>query len=350
MLEYVAEATSILAIIFTVGVILSLMRKDKRKGKEEADLRDPLYTISKSGQHYMITPSGKTYLTQQQNDWNRVIYRQMLGGNQIPLPIGADVRLNRFINQEQKSDNSSKKESIRNLSPKSFYYLDEGQIADLYSQISELQPKQIETEEHRDKKKGVGSDMKVIKSDYETGEESNTKKTYQIEITSAVKYNNIEEYLFDKDSVTFGIEEFQFDEKPINEFKAMCQKMKSDFKFDVPDDLQSKFVREKINGFASDKKKQISSTSGYIAIQGECQVKVAAGNGCELVYFHPLNNNLIDQSKKVSITVVCSNDCLTASGKNMFTNNNSINVVCLGKVVRWDEAKSCLVINPIGIY
>ena len=244
-----------------------------------------------------------------------------------------------------------KKKAIQKMGPKTFYYLDVTHVKDLYSQaFQELEPKRIETQESQESQKGIKADLKLIQPRYETGRGIQTKKTYEPEQTPAVMYNNVEEYLIAKAEVTFGIEDFEYDESPVNEFRSMCSQMKSKFDFNVPEELQAKFLSDKLRGFALERVRTIASSSGYVALQAEFTVSSISGNSRVLVLPHSLNSRLSEGDAKVSIAVVCDEASLLPSGASTFTEKSSVKITCFGKVVRWDESKRCLTINPISIY
>ena len=106
-----------------------------------------------------------------------------------------------------------KKLEIQKMGPKTFYYIDESQVKDLYLQIfNEPEPKRIETREKKEVKGGVSAKTPVIEPKFEKGKAEETTKIYDIEQTPALMYNKIERYLFDKDKVTFGLDEFEFEQ------------------------------------------------------------------------------------------------------------------------------------------
>jgi hypothetical protein len=244
-----------------------------------------------------------------------------------------------------------KKEAIQKIGPKTFYYIDKDQIEDLYPQVNqELEPKRIETRESKETKKNVVANLRVIKPKYERGRAEETTKIYETKQTLSMMYNRVEQYLLEKGRMTFGLEEFEFEKSSIDEFKSMCDKMRSKFEFDIPEDLQANFVADKMREFAVLRVKELAGSTGYVAIQTELSIIDIPGDAYILSLVHPLNEYLPHEDKKVRIQVTCAKECLTSSGVSTFKKDKSVKITCLGKVVSWDNEDKFLEIAPIAIY
>ena len=255
------------------------------------------------------------------------------------------------LEPERVSVAQKKKEAIQKIGPKTFYYIDKDQIEDLYPQVNqELEPKRIETRESKETKKGVVANLRVIKPKYERGRAEETTKIYETKQTLSMMYNRVEQYLLEKGRMTFGVEEFEFEKSSIDEFKSMCDKMRSKFKFDIPEDLQANFVSDKMREFALQRVKVLSGSTGYVAIQTEFSIIDIQGDAYILSFVHPLSEHLPKEDKKVRIQVTCAKECMTPSGVSTFKKDKSVKIACLGKVVSWNNEDKILEISPIAIY
>ncbi len=262
-----------------------------------------------------------------------------------------DMWMHQLRSGEGREAGAKKKDALQKMGPKTFYVLDVSQVKDLYSQVfQELQPTQIETEEIEETEKGISADFKVLAPKYERGKAVQTRKTYDVDLIPAVMYNEVEAHLIDKGLVSFGIEDFEYDESSVREFASMCTQMKAKFNFDVPEDLQEKFVVAKKHELALNRARELSDTSGYVAIQAEFTVSSVADGVCLLALTHPLNAYLSEDDAPVSIKISCDEGSLSPSGLTIFTEGNSVKITCFGKVVSWDDPGACLIITPIAIY
>ena len=244
-----------------------------------------------------------------------------------------------------------KKEAIGGMGPKTFYYLDATQVKDLYLQVSEeIQPRQIETKESRRTEGGIRARLKFVEPRLEKAKILQTKKTYEIEQTAVTMYNAVEKYLFEFGDVSFGVEDFDYDDSAIGDFRSMCMRMKERFNFEIPVDLQNKFVWDKMRGTAIETISSLSKVSGYVAVQGEFKVTSINEEGCVLRREHPCNELLGPEDMRASLEVACDRDSMTSAGASVLASGSSAKITSVGKVVRWDSERSALVINAIAIY
>lgn len=244
-----------------------------------------------------------------------------------------------------------KKEAIQKMGPKTFYYIDESQIKDLYPQVfQELEPKRIKTRESKETKKGIAAKFKFIEPKYERDRTEEITKVYDVEQTPSMMYNRVEQYFLEKGKIIFGLEEFEFEKSSIDEFKSMCDQMRSEFNFNIPDDLRTNFVSEKMKEFALQHIKKLSSSSGYVAVQNEFSIIDISDNAYTLSFVHPLNEYLPQENKKVGIQIICAKKYMTPSGVSTFKKDKSVKITCSGKVVSWNDDDKILEINPIAIY
>ena len=244
-----------------------------------------------------------------------------------------------------------KKETIQKMGPKTFYYLDESQVTYLYPQVfQELEPRRIETRESEETKKGIAAKLRVLEPRYEKDRAAETTKIYDVEQTPSMMYNRVEEYLLEEDRVTFGLEEFDYDESSIEEFKSMCDSMQEKFNFIVPDGLRTNFVSDKMKEFALQHIETLSDSSGYVVTQAEFSVSDISNDLCVLSLVHPLNQHLAEGDKKVKVQIACAQKYTTPLGVSTFKKDRSVKIACLGKVVSWSDEDKILQISPIAIY
>jgi len=244
-----------------------------------------------------------------------------------------------------------KKEAIRKMGPKTFYYLDQSQVKDLYLQvIQEPEPKRIQTRETKEVKGGITGKFPVLEPKYERGKAQEVTKDYDMEQGPAMMYNKVEQFFFDKGRVIFGLDDFEFDESSIDDFESNCEEMKSKFNLDIPDDLRANFVLDKMREFALEYIKKLAGSSGYIALQSEFLVVDIADNDCILSRVHPLNLHLLPEDKEVRIQICCARNFLTPSGIATFRKGKSVKIASLAKVVSWNDQDKILEVSPIAIY
>lgn len=248
------------------------------------------------------------------------------------------------------SISDEKKEAIQKMGPKTFYYIDESQVKDLYPQVfEELEPKRIQTREIKEVKKGIAAKLKLIEPKWEKGKAEEVTKDYDVKQTPAMMYNKVEEFLLDKGKVIFGLDEFEFEKSSIDDFESMCDQIKSKFSVDIPDSVRTTFVSDKMREFALQYCEKLASSSGYVALQSEFLVHHISDNDCILYREHPLNEYLRPEDGKVMIKIRCLKSSLTPSGSGTFEEDKSVKITSLGKVVSWND-KRVLEISPIAIY
>jgi hypothetical protein len=244
-----------------------------------------------------------------------------------------------------------KREAIQKMGPKTFYYLDERQVKDLYLQIfQEPEPKRIQTRETKEAKMGIAGKFHVVEPKYERGKAQEITKDYDVEQVPTMMYNKIEQFFFDKGRVTFGLDEFEFDESEIDDFESICDQMKSKFHIDIPDDLYGTYHIQKMTEFAVEYTKKLASSSGYIALQSEFIIADITDTDCILSRVHPLNDYLLSEDREVKLQIGCSKSFLTPSGIAIFKKDKSVKITSLGKIVSWNYKDKVLEVSPIAIY
>ena len=120
--------------------------------------------------------------------------------------------------------------------------------------------------------------------------------------------------------------------------------MYEDFSFEIPIDLQEKYISGKKLDMANNKIKKISDITGYIAVLAEFDISSLEKDHYILNYNHPINEHLNKDDAKVYLSIVCAKNSLTPNGKSTFSVNKSVKITAIGKVVRWDSENRTLVI------
>ncbi len=260
--------------------------------------------------------------------------------------------LRKFIGASTKASKAQKKkDAIMRMGPKTFYYLDESQVKDLYPQaFQEREPTRIETRESKGTKKGISAKFEVISPKYERDSAQEKTEIYDIKQNPPIMYNKVEKYLFKGDKVKFGLEEFEFEESQINEVNSLFDKMRNEHKLNISKDMQDKIVSDKMKEFALQNVEKLSTSSGYVAIQTEFSV-IEIYDGIYLLSFsHPLNDHLPQEETNVRIQVTCAKKYMCSSGESIFKKGKLLKITCVGKVVSWNDQDKILEINPIAIY
>jgi len=244
-----------------------------------------------------------------------------------------------------------KREAIQRMGPKTFYYIDENQVKDLYHQVSqELEPRRIETRKSEETKKGIAAKLGIAAPSYEKGSLEEITKTYEMEQSTAIMYNRVEQHLLEKDQIAFGLEDFEYEKSSIDELVSMCNQMRSRFNLNIPSALEESYVSDKMKEFALKDMERLSKSSGYVAILTEFMVADVTDHAYLLSFIHPLNKWLVQEDKKVTIQIICTKNYTTPSGVNTFRRGKLVKITCLGKVVSWSVENRNLEITPIAIY
>lgn len=244
-----------------------------------------------------------------------------------------------------------KRDTIASGGPKSFYSLEEHQVRELYAQIApEPEPKRVETREAGSTASGVTANLKIAEPKYEKKRSAETVRTYEPDLSLGVMYNRVERYLLDTGDVTFGLEDFDYDDAPIVEFRSMCEKMENESHFVVPLELRDKYVAEKMRTSAQEWLKYLSAAKGYVAMQAEFTAKEASAESLILSLDHPVSQYLWPEDGKASISILCSKENLTSTGAAVLSDGQSVTATVFGRVVRWNATSGDLAVRPIAIY
>lgn len=244
----------------------------------------------------------------------------------------------------------TKADEFRKMGPlRSFYFLDEHQLADMYPTITPQQLTHVEKTRTNSSQRRLRAGSQTLGAEHQKGSAEAIKELFDVSHQRAVMYNDIEKYLLDHDKITFGLESFQFDKSKIVEFETLTQQMKEKCNFPIPEDVQKSFVSKTMKDFAVENIQRLADSSGYVAITAELSTDYAERT-YTLTYDHPLNQHLDATEPKAKIHITCPEDNATTTGRSVFSQTKPVRITCLGKVIRWDRDDRTLEISPIAIF
>jgi len=244
----------------------------------------------------------------------------------------------------------TKKRIMENSRPKTFYYLDYSLVESLFTQLNqEPKPKEMEMETEKKQKSDFGGKLKFITADLGKEKSEKTKTTYDLTLDITSKYNIIEKNILDSPYINFNVEDFTYDESQFDELKKIITKLKDIDNISRIEKAVAEVIKEQISKLAFEKIEAISKLSGYIAIIAEFETLYHGDQTVHLQFYHPLNE-FIDGEKQVSIYIEGNTNHLTDLGKISFTTYKNIKIICLAKIINWDDDANTLYVYPIAIY
>ncbi|MBA7486306.1 hypothetical protein ES707_21863 [subsurface metagenome] len=244
----------------------------------------------------------------------------------------------------------AKKELFINQGPRTFYFLDEEAVNELYPQIfKEVEPVETQTEERETKEGGIRAKLHFVEPMLGKTTGVTVRRTYVKEQNLGAMFNQIESFLVENDQVLLGLEDFAEHEPSVEEFRSMCRQMDERFQFKVPAELQEQYIKQQQEALALQKVKELKQAHDYILMRGVFSVG-STDNQWSLVYSHPLNNNLASIAKRVTIAATCPKERSSKAGAATFSNTATVNLTLFGKVVFWTDDSWVLQINPLAIY
>jgi hypothetical protein len=274
--------------------------------------------------------------------WGRLIISV---GQAIDQKIAAD-KAPKILSIAEK-----KKHLIENTGLKTFYYLDKDQIDLLYPQISSgVILSTMTIKESSDKKKSLSTSIpEAISVEIGKNNSNETVKSFNVSENIISKYNEVEKYFMEKNSLTFGIEEFDFDEQALSNFTRDCSTMETAYEYKISEIDQEAHWKQIKRKKAYSYLPTIKNASGYVVIQAEFLVKQISDINYILNYNHIING-FLDAKDAILIELLCNKTHLTPSALQNFKNEKSIQLTLIGKVIRFDNSENTLEISPIAIY
>jgi hypothetical protein len=250
----------------------------------------------------------------------------------------------------EEDDRKAKKEFFLNQGPRTFYFLDERAVNELYPQIfKEIEPVEMQTEEHEAKEGGIRARLHFIEPKFGKKSGLSVRRTYVKEQNLGAVFNQVEKFLLENEQVYLGLEDFAEREPFVDEFRTMCAQMDERFHFKVPQQLQEQYITQQREALAMKKVKQLKETHDYLLVRGQFSVG-STDNQWLLVYLHPLNTNLSSTDKRVTFSVAFPKERTTPAGGATLSSTATVNLTLFGKVICWEEDNWVLKINPLAIY
>jgi hypothetical protein len=148
-----------------------------------------------------------------------------------------------------------------------------------------------------------------------------------------------------KEMVTFGIEDFEYDSKEIDEVHNVLKS--ASLAPQVLKGIMEEVARNKEREAALLHRKELANVSGFVATHADFVTR-RLEEDWTLTLQHPLNE-FLGEHPNTYIKIVCNPEFLTPSGRNAFANGASVRITCFGKIIRWDAQSRQLIISPIGI-
>jgi len=233
--------------------------------------------------------------------------------------------------------------------PKTFYYIDENQINDLYSQINQTPLLEISEREKSSKGFEGGLTNNPISLKGNKGSETEKTRKYLPDNSIASRYSLIETYLKDNQLLNYRIAQFYTDEGQRIKFNESCDSLEKDYNYKISEEERNKhwITLNKENAYPT--LDSIKAFSGKIAIQEDFVIEEKEGQ-IKLYFKHPLNEYLEVQDRDVKICISCSKEKFTSSGKSFIVAGKTIKATCIGQIIRWDDKEKSLDINPIAVF
>jgi len=244
----------------------------------------------------------------------------------------------------------AKKNLLLSEGPRTFYFIDEEAVNELYPQIfRDADPVEMETKESETKTGGIKGKLHLVEPKMGRSTEVSVKKKYLVEQNLGAKYNQIERFLLENDQVSLGLEDFDESELAVEDFRNMCRQMDERFQFKVPEDLQEQYIKQQEEALAVKKVEELEKAHDYLLLRGAFSVSSSDDNWL-MVYEHPLNKNVHTLEKRAMISFICPKASSKLAGSATFSSSSRVNLTVLGKVVCWQEVTWILSISPLAIY
>ncbi len=259
------------------------------------------------------------------------------------------IRRERETSEDERVPASERKEAqFKSAGVKPFHYIDRRQVEDLYPRIVGRLAKETVYSAGTETAAEFGLDYGIKIGAKRSGSRGVTM-TYE-QLGAPAAYRRLQQSLIQANKVTFGLEEFDFDESSIEEVTSNIARFRQDGLAITGED-EKRYVSEKMRESALEYLDDIvSGAEGYVAIMAEFSViDVSEDTQTRtMTYDHPINEYLSDETERVVFQITCVEEYLTPAAKTVFTEGSTIPLTCIGRIVGWDNNRT-LKITPIAI-
>lgn len=248
------------------------------------------------------------------------------------------------------------RQKIASIDLKAFSYLNEPLVSQLFSQ-ADVDMFMAAKEEEQAKSMGGGLQavFQGIGLKGDASRSSNTRAKYETTPSRnslEKNYNVVESRLISRNSVTFGIETFYFDEdQQARKIESIESQLSS-----LPDGPSLTGLTPKAfqQAEALERLRYLTSVTGYVAVNGIFfQSPGPTDDMVTLRMDHPANN-FISNSVQAALTrayidIDCQEEHFTGLGKSQVLQSYRVPLTVFG-LARWDDVRTAVVIAPIAIY
>ena len=247
------------------------------------------------------------------------------------------------------ADKSSKelKNELKMNRPKLFYYLDKTIVVSVHNQIRELfspESKEVETIGKKGGEIGIDEGIKAY-----IGKADIKRRLEKFTISENIEttYNDVEKYLIRNEQITFGLECFDYDHSIENGFFRICEKIKEEFDFEIPQEVKDDFVKKYKRKYTLDEKeRQLKEVKGFVFMREDFNISALESNQYELTFCNPYEKGV----NKICIEVPLNKSNITPIGDGLFPTSDKAKLTVLGHIISWDSTKLRLNVKPIVIF
>lgn len=248
-----------------------------------------------------------------------------------------------------------KRELFKQGGLKTFYFLDHGQIDDLYLQIfNNIELTRIETNSVNSSETELGVNaLESLKSKSTSKFNNELKAIYEKgKDTPSTKYILVENYFANNSQLQFGLEDIPESEieQKIEAFKKQCSELINNFSYEITEQQQSEHIKEIMRKKALKAIKRLSKAIGYFSLKLNVKVEEINNDFSILSYEHPINQYLGNDDKKIQLKLKCPRKYFSDNGLSSMTTGKLFNITTLAKISSWDEETNTIELSPIAIY
>lgn len=235
---------------------------------------------------------------------------------------------------------------INNL--KSFFYIDEDQVLNLYQQLVPLQLTAVQAQATKRVKRRFGFRFgKGPEAASERGSDDALTQNYTAVQSPASMYQAVEPHLLQCVTVIDGTTLL---DETVAFFDSFFQLAEERTSFVIPPEVRDAVYTAIRREAAIRQRDQISELRGFVRFFGDFLVTTSSED-VHLDYQHPANRWLDYDDPAVHLRVQFNSARgLSESGRNHFRDGSPARATCVGKVAGWDKHSKRLHVSPVVIY